>query len=488
MSATSNIPVSQVHEMYALHQAGASLDEVGERFGLTAGRVNELFVGEMRTLYERGASLQEIGERFGLTGTHVQRLLNDPPPTPTPHTSKHPIRQMYALYQTGASLREVGEEFGMTGERVGQLLRKAGLKTRSSGETLALARRERVREMYELYRQGASLEGVGKEFGLSASGVQHLLSQERKKLRSRAQRTALQRKLDTRPQEMYELYRQGATLAEVATHFGVSHSRVGQLFAQAGLRTRRPAEHPVQEMYELYELGATLAEVGEEFGLPYKRVFEIFRRAGLKTRSPSQTQALKTQADEDRAQEIVDRFRELNAPRAVAEELEIPLTIVKRILRQQVPKGEYTARVLEGKRPNRFSDEELLSFLRHASTFLLGPLSAEAYRRIAHSHRTPDGRRWATAETFVRRFGGWRKAVLAAGLEANDRLGIAHTRPFTADDCVKAIHDAQRDLGKVPTRAEYAAYAQKSKQSQPSLAVVLRRCGTWTEVLQKAGL
>ncbi len=74
---------------------------------------------------------------------------------------------MHAVYQDGATLEEVGKRYGITRERVRQLFKKAGLKTRRRQETLELKRRRdpTVAEMYALYEQGATLKEVGPQLG-----------------------------------------------------------------------------------------------------------------------------------------------------------------------------------------------------------------------------------------------------------------------------------------------------------------------------------
>lgn len=92
--------VYPVQEMYRAYRAGVSLDEVGDRFGVPASTVSQLFgragfkpfrreqhppsklktgasashVQDMYVLYEQGATLQEIGYRFGVTREYVRQL------------------------------------------------------------------------------------------------------------------------------------------------------------------------------------------------------------------------------------------------------------------------------------------------------------------------------------------------------------------------------------------------------------------------------
>ncbi len=71
--------------------------------------------------------------------------------------------------------------------------------------------------------------------------------------------------------EMHELYQQGAMMKEVGKRFGISESRVSALFKRAGLQSRSPRPpaggYPVGEMYETYQGGAAMDEVAKQFGV-----------------------------------------------------------------------------------------------------------------------------------------------------------------------------------------------------------------------------
>jgi DNA-directed RNA polymerase sigma subunit (sigma70/sigma32) len=99
----------RVRAMYALYETGVSLDEVGERFGVSAVRVSQLFRAE-RLPARRGPSPQT---RARLDAKRLER-----------------VREMYAVYDTGVTYAEVGERFGISEERVCQLFSWAGLPSR----------------------------------------------------------------------------------------------------------------------------------------------------------------------------------------------------------------------------------------------------------------------------------------------------------------------------------------------------------------------
>jgi hypothetical protein len=243
----------------------------------------------------------------------------------------------------------------------------------------------------------------------------------------------------------------------------------------------------VREMYELYGYGATLDEVGEDFGgLSRERVRQLFGRAGLRTRSAAATAALKREADRRRADEILAAFRRSKDVALVATELEIAKRTIIEVVRAQLSPEEYQAPRSRAPRTstNRYSDQELIGFLRKASAALETTLSSHAYDSFARGRRTADGRPWPTKQTSELRFGSWRAAVIAAGLDAHPSSGASTRRRFTAQDCVQAVRAVSERLGREPSKEEYERHARSSAGRLPSATTVRVRCGSWSEALR----
>ena len=241
----------------------------------------------------------------------------------------------------------------------------------------------------------------------------------------------------------------------------------------------------VREMYELYEYGATLDEVGEDFGISRERVRQLFGRAGLKTRSMAETAQLKREADRHRTDEIVEGFRRSKDVALVATELEIAKRTIIEVVRAELPPEEYQPPRSKAPRAatKRYSDEELIGFLREASAALGTTLSSQAYDSVALGRRTADGRPWPTKQTAALRFGSWRAAVIAAGLDAHPPSGAGTRRRFNAQDCVEAVRAVGERLGRRPSRKEYERCARASAGELPSASTLRTRCGGWNDVL-----
>jgi transposase len=458
--------------MYAMYQQGASLREVGERFGLHSPSVARLFrehglavrkrgtppskhpvveIYEMYEMYERGATLEEVGYRYSIASPRLSALFREhglavrkrgTPP------SEHPVAEMYEMYEQGASLRDVGERFGVSSQAVGKLFRKNGFAMRKRG---VLSAEHPLAEMYAMYQSGASLREVGETYGLSAFNVSELFS-----------RVGLPKRSDSKP----------------------------ELSADETQARKLHASPRVHEMYELYEHGATLEEIGDDFGITRERVRQLFKAAGLQTRTASATATLKQAADQQRADEIIDCFRQAKDLAAVAHELDIPKNVVTQVLGERLSPREYRELTATAKADpvKRFTDAELLGLLIEAQGELGGTLTGTAYNVLARNRRTADGRLWPTKQVHALRFGSWRNALITAQLDANPSSPMAGKGRFGQQRCADALRELHLSSGRVPSASEYEKYWHGTEGRLPSLSTVRKRCGSWTDALRIAGL
>lgn len=236
------------------------------------------------------------------------------------------------------------------------------------------------------------------------------------------------------------------------------------------------------EMHEMYASGATLDAVGHKYGVTKERVRQIFAAAGLPKISLAER---RRRVYEHRSDEVVERFRELQDERAVAEALCVPMSAVREILRKRLPPGALRRPT---KHTNRYSDDELIEMLQDASRAVGGVLAKADFEAYGSGLVTADGRPWPTGQTPMKRFGSWNKALEAAGLRANPSSPIAGQILFDEAQCIDALRHVARELGESPTAAAYDEYAKKTNGALPSQATVRNRCGRWYDALAKAGL
>lgn len=127
--------------------------------------------------------------------------------------------------------------------------------------------------------------------------------------------------------------------------------------------------------------------------------------------------------------------------------------------------------------PNKklWSDEQIFSALR--SFF------AEHGRAPTHAEWSKAGYEHPAANTLSRRFGSWRKAIIAAGLPA---LAPGHKpMEWTAKRAVQAIYEFRFAHGRLPTRRDWEHPFRDRRY--PHTSTVKRIFGSWNLGLIAAG-
>jgi hypothetical protein len=163
--------------------------------------------------------------------------------------------------------------------------------------------------------------------------------------------------------------------------------------------------------------------------------------------------------------------------------------------------------LLLGQLGQRFQRDELITALRECATDLDRTPSCEDYMAWAHRPdvRRRPGRRALSQQPFVRIFGPWDGALVAAGLVTSEREAAVvtdramRTAGWFIDD--ESIFDALREvaarLRRSPRTTEYSYQRQQiydetvaagKPRAIPSLTSIQRRFRDWGEVVAAAGL
>lgn len=259
------------------------------------------------------------------------------------------------------------------------------------------------------------------------------------------------------------------------------------------------------EIARLARAGLTLQEIGVRVGVSRERVRQV-----LRDKWPDLVQARKYLASRRRKDESAraeadaksDRWHrlreELGADGIDADEVlghllrsrHVPRTARAFKLDVQRVSSLYAASPFEfplvergSTIPRRHSDETIIEYLRKAALVLdVTLLSASAYNDFAaRQNLTPEA--WPSAQTVAKRFGGWRAACEAAGLDAMAarREYVQAFPPARCREFVDRYVRGALTAGDRPTLSGYATWSRTA--GGPSAATVRNRLGAWTETL-----
>jgi hypothetical protein len=228
----------------------------------------------------------------------------------------------------------------------------------------------------------------------------------------------------------------------------------------------------------LYQQGLSRGEMADELGICPDWVRQLLGRYEV-PRAPLYERRYH-QAVFAREEEIVAAFLRLRSDTAVAGELGLQVAHVRRLVDAEVPEAGVLRRARRTL-SQAYTDEELLAALRKAAVELPSPMAIEPYRRWARERCSGDP--WPSPEIVALRFGGWRRALVRAGLPANSRRGPQATYDYAT--VVQAVAAAWRDLREYPSVARYDAW-RTGRPQFPAAATARRLVRSWDELLVAA--
>jgi transposase-like protein len=245
--------------------------------------------------------------------------------------------------KNGATFTAIEKQFGISRSTVRKSLREAGLLAPQPPDP---EQQKRDQEIAELRRQGTKLADIGKKYGLTLGQVFHALDRYNKTADDPVPVTSppTARQMAKRMKKIEKLARSGLTYKQIADALELSKQYVRELVREHN----HTAEHPIKvrcekktrkkpkkydefrnEIIEEYKNGATFAAMAEQFGISRSTVRVVLQDAEVYR--PQERQGL---ANDEVKNEIIKERKKGTKLSAIAEQFEISVTTVKKVLRE----------------------------------------------------------------------------------------------------------------------------------------------------------
>ena len=196
------------------------VEEYGAPKGKRGSKPKALPAAEMAAAYQAGATYQQVAERYGVSLWTVRNYLLAAGVTPHPRPRDTARRQaIYDAYQSGRTLTQLGEEHGITRERIRQLIARY---ERDHG----LVKKRNIYGAEFEWRECAKCGGI---FSARPTAP-NLYCSRRCGLGT----------LDLPIAAMLADYQAGMTYAEVAAKYGVGKTTVHRHLRRAGVPPQNP--------------------------------------------------------------------------------------------------------------------------------------------------------------------------------------------------------------------------------------------------------
>jgi len=254
---------------------------------------------------------------------------------------------------------------------------------------------------------------------------------------------------------------------------------VGERARVSALSTRALSKPTRDEhLVALVKEGATLDQAGSHFGISRERVRQILQREGIKVGElPGRMEArrrLRRQRLGESAPAIETMWREGMTYEEIARELGVSPRPVKELIYERVSREERLARRAQKNSDQKRSPEEwALQALRDAARILGRTPSSHTYDEL-QAKGPIDGPRSTTITT---RF-GWAAACELSGITPNPRSPSPRfgSRTYSEGDLRAAMRRITQLVGHCPSLTEYDAHRQAG---EPTAAAIRQRYGSW---------
>lgn len=228
--------------------------------------------------------------------------------------------------------------------------------------------------------------------------------------------------------------------------------------------------------------GWSYQRIGDYFSVSRQRIETLVDDIILDTRAVrAQQQA--SSFDADYRQSILDGAQQGLSIAAIARQNGLNTRQVSRALPRYLTAEQLTARRRRVNRrrsiPARYQREQLLELLREAAD---GQPALSVTRYSAWRERSGRG---PTPAVFHQRFGSWRQAVQAAGLQCGSRPERFGRPRYSEEQVREALTRITAQLGHPPSSSEYERHCQPG---EPVMGTLRVRYGGWTAALEAHGL
>lgn len=245
--------------------------------------VNE---SEICSLYQKGDSIIKLAKQFNTSSPVIKRALKD---------NKVPLRgrgrqlgmcvkideeKAIKMYENHVSVREIGKVFGVSHQAVYEMLARRKLPSYKSA-----FRQENEKQIINLYtKEKVTINRIARTYGVSSTCIRRILTANN--IEIEANRSRLYSKSEI--EDMAEMYRNGDTLEAIGKIYGGSYITISRVLKEQGVavsRTKVTGELKAK-ILRAYIQGVPIKTITEKFGICYGTLNELLHKEKVPLRLP----------------------------------------------------------------------------------------------------------------------------------------------------------------------------------------------------------
>ena len=250
---------------------------------------------EVRRRYLAGDNTTQLGAVFGVTPTCISAVLkrNGVAARSLMQASggldDAQEDEVCNRYLAGENTAQLGEAFGIHPATIGKILKRKGVATRSLKEIQGGLTGEQETDVCKRYLAGENAAQLGKAFGVTNTTIRRAL--RRSGINTRSTKESMGGLTDEQEVEVGCRYLAGENTTQLGAAFGVTPTTICTILKRIGITARSAKEamgglsyDQEAEVCNRYLEGENTVQLGEAFGVSSSTIGKTLKRNGIERR------------------------------------------------------------------------------------------------------------------------------------------------------------------------------------------------------------
>lgn len=231
------------------------------------------------------------------------------------------VEQAIELYKQGFTLEQIGRLFGVTREGIRQHLARRGYTRLDGGITER--RTQEVEYIEEASSKGATIEEIAKELDTSVTKIRNLVVQHN--IDAQSDYKKHNKEIF---EEIKKLHDQGLSQSAIAKKINYSQTFVSKVLVnEYGIKSKNLVDN--DDAKRMYKEGYSMHEIAKKYGVTYAQVYNI-----LKYKFNALPESNRGKVTEEKINEIIDLKKQGVSVPKISKQLSLGESTVYKILKE----------------------------------------------------------------------------------------------------------------------------------------------------------
>lgn len=301
---------------------------------------------EIVELYRSGKSSTEIGKIYNRNFSSILDILhNSGESVRDPRRCKLNEEQKtkcIELYRYGKTFKEIAKQYDVSPSTINNVLSRSGEVKRKGGNRAKVFSEKEIKDIIKLYRHGKSSEQIGKKYCVSHSVIINALRNVAEQIRHGSIGNEVSEK---EQKEIVALYKKGLTIRKIESMVNISWYYINMVLREKGIEIKKGKFSDVQrnEIVDLYRSAKTAQEIAKIYCVSRTAVTKCLKDKGELIREHGWI----AQLSELNKKDIIELYRSGKSTTEIAVLYKVSNSSIRRLLKLNKEKLKISPKKVE---------------------------------------------------------------------------------------------------------------------------------------------